>query len=147
MEPAVSEQAADVEQADTYEHPKRKVASVNRVEQWRAKLPVRSKRRKLFDLAALPVDEPKEFRVDRKILARELMPRHGSTAEKTARAEEILREAESVYQQVEDRAAGATARATTLQEAVGIAATLLITGAGLIVGQSALHGVPAQHAL
>jgi hypothetical protein len=33
-----------------------------------------------------------------------------------------------------------TARATTLQEAVGIAATLLIAGAGLIIGQSALRG-------
>jgi hypothetical protein len=51
-----------------------------------------------------------------------------------------LQEAQNIFQGAEDRAAGATARATTLQEAVGIAATLLITGAGLIVGQTALQG-------
>jgi hypothetical protein len=79
--------------------------------------------------------------VDRKALAQQLMPKDGNLADKTARAEEILREAQSIYQDAEDRAAGATTRATTLQEAVGIAATLLITGAGLIVGQSALHGL------
>jgi hypothetical protein len=67
------------------------------------------------------------------------MPTKGSDADKAARATEILQQAQSIYQEAEDRAAGVAARATTLQEAVGIAATLLITGAGLIVGQTALH--------
>ena len=86
------------------------------------------------------MDEPKEFTVDPNVLAKQLMPTNGSDADKATRAAEILQQAQSIYQEAEDRAAGVAARATTLQEAVGIAATLLITGAGLIVGQTALKG-------
>lgn len=123
-----------------YEHPKRKVRETW-VERRRSKLSVDSKARQLFDRAALPVDEPTEFRIDAEALAQQLMPEQGDADETTARAKEILQEAQSIFQQAEDRAAGATTRATTLQGAVGIAATLLITGAGLIVGQSALQGL------
>jgi hypothetical protein len=90
--------------APEYRHPKRQ-APKNWVQTLRTRLPDNARRRKLFDLAARPVDEPTEFTV------------------------------------AEDRAAAANARATTLQGAVGIAATLLLTGAGLIIGKTALHGV------
>jgi hypothetical protein len=97
--------------------------------------------RRQYDRVALRVDEPSEFRVDAKTLAAELIPKDGTPAERATRADEILREAQGIFQQAEERAAGATTRATTLQEAIGIAGTLLITGAGLIVGQSALQGI------
>lgn len=123
-----------------YAHPKRVVLQT-RVERWRAKLQKDSRLRRLYDRAALPVDEPTEFRVDAHTLASQLMPKDGDPAARAARAADILQEAQGIFQQAEDRAAGATDRATTLQEAVGIAATLLIAGAGLIVGQSALQGL------
>lgn len=123
-----------------YEHPKR-IVRETRVERLRAKLPENSSWRRWFDRAALPIDEPTEFRVDAKTLSEQLTPTEADPSEKAARSQEILDEAQSIFQQAEDRAAGATSRATTLQEAVGIASTLLITGAGLIVGQSALHGI------
>jgi hypothetical protein len=136
----MSEQGTASAEHAAYTHPKRIVNPANRVEQWRTKQPSGSFRRWLFDVAALPVDEPGEFTLDRERLAEQLVPKDGSVAEKTARAEEILKEAQKIYEDAEDRAAGATTRATTLQEAVGIAATLLIAGAGLIVGQTALNG-------
>jgi hypothetical protein len=126
--------------AEKYEHPKRPVPS-NWVERLRKQLPKDSWLRARFDSVARPVDEPSEFTVSSKVLAKQLMPTKGSDADKATRAAEILQEAQSIYQEAEDRAAGVAARATTLQEAVGIAATLLITGAGLIVGQTALKGV------
>lgn len=135
------EQTDDAAQADVYKHPKRRVNPANRVERLRAKLTEDSGPRRLFDVAALPVDEPTEFRLGLETLAEQLRPKDGDEAEKAARAEEILQEAQSIFQRAEDRAASATARATTLQEAVGIASTLLIAGAGLIVGQSALQGI------
>jgi len=125
---------------DEYEHPKRKIPN-NWVESLRKKLPKGSRRRNLFDTASRPVGEPTEFMVAEDALAAQLMPTTGADAEKATRAGEILQEAQGIFQRAEHRAAGATSRATTLQEAVGIAATLLITGAGLIVGQTALQGV------
>jgi hypothetical protein len=110
------------------------------VETWRKKLPKDGRRRKWFNKAALPVSEPSEFKVDKGELAVQLMPSPGNEAERVARSVKILDEAHSIYQSVEDRGTSAGTRAATLQEAVGIAATLLITGAGLIVGQSALEG-------
>jgi hypothetical protein len=125
--------------AAEYEHPKRKVPD-NWVESLRNKLPEDSWRRDRFDTLACPVAEPTEFRVAEPELVKQLMPTAGDKAEKADRAAEILQEARILYQGAEDRAAGVTGRATTLQEAVGIAATLLIAGAGLIVGQTALQG-------
>ncbi len=123
-----------------YTHPKR-IVRQTRVERWRAKLPENSWRRRQFDRAALPVDEPTEFRGDGKTLARQLMPIDGTPAEKEARADEILREAQGIFQQAEDRAAGATSRATALADGVGIASAVLFAGAGFIIGQNALHGL------
>jgi hypothetical protein len=129
---------ADAAPAGAYQHPNRQVPA-NWVESLRKKVPA-DWRRDLFDAAARPVAEPTEFVVAEADLAKQLMPATGDKTVKAARAAEILQEAQNISRGAEDRAAGATARATTLQEAVGIAATLLITGAGLIVGQSALHG-------
>lgn len=122
-----------------YEHPKRHRPD-NWVESLRKKLRKDSCWRRQFDKLASPVGEPREFRVSESELVNQLTPTGGEEAERAARAAEILNEAQSIYRGAEDRAAGVTARATTLQEAVGIAATLLIAGAALIVGQSALQG-------
>jgi hypothetical protein len=137
--PAATSASAVAAPEAAYEHPKRKVPD-NWVESLRSKLPEDSWWRDRFDTLACPVAEPSEFRVAEAELAKELMPTAGDQAEKAARAAEILQEARNIYQGAEDRAAGVTGRATTLQEAVGIAATLLIAGAGLIVGQTALQG-------
>jgi hypothetical protein len=130
---------ADAETPRLYKHPKRKPPA-NWVESLRKKLPEGSRRRKRFDALACPVAEPSQFRASETDLAAQLMPTMEDEAVRAARAEVILQEAQDIFQEAENRAAGATSRATTLQEAVGIAATLLLAGAGLIVGQTALHG-------
>jgi hypothetical protein len=94
----------------------------------------------LFDRVALPVDEPTEFTGDEEELARELTPKSGDPERDEDRATELLAEARAIYESAEKRAAGAQERATTLQGAVAIAASLLLAGAALVVGQTALEG-------
>ena len=122
-----------------YEHPKRQPPD-NWVESLRSRLAEGSRLRGWFDTLALPVPEPSQFRASEPDLATQLMPTMESDAARAARSEVILQEAQDIYEEADNRAAGVTERATTLQEAVGIAATLLLAGAGLIVGQTALHG-------
>jgi hypothetical protein len=122
-----------------YNHPERNVPN-NWIEALRKKIPKDSWMRRRFDALACPVAEPTEFRKSEEALAAELTPQTGDDAERLARANAILQQAQNIYDEAQMRAAGATTRATSLQEAVGVAATLLITGAGLIVGQSALQG-------
>jgi hypothetical protein len=113
----------------------------NWVEALRTKLPAGSGRRRLYDKLALPVDEPTEFVTDEATLAAELMPEDTDEDKKVARAAELLTEAQSIYERAEDRAAGAIARATTLQGAVAIATSRLLAGAGLVIGKTALQGI------
>jgi hypothetical protein len=113
----------------------------NWVETLRTKLPAGSRRRSLYDKLALPVDEPTEFVTDEATLAAELMPKENDEDKKATRAAELLTEAQSIYARAEDRAAGATARATTLQGAVAIATSLLLAGAGLVLKQGTLQGI------
>jgi hypothetical protein len=55
-------------------------------------------------------------------------------------AAEVLAEAEDAHGRLRDRVDGAERRATTLQGATAIAASLTLTAAGLLVDRSKLHG-------
>jgi hypothetical protein len=112
----------------------------NWVERLRSRLPEGTWRRWVYDRLAMPVHEPTEFAIDEPTLAARLMPAAGDEDKRATRAADILKEAQAIYQRAEDRSAGATTRATTLQGAVAIAASLLLAGATLVVGQSALQG-------
>ena len=112
----------------------------NWVEKWRAKQPAGSRRRTLFDRLALSVDEPTEFLQGEAALADDLRPDSGDTEIDARRAAELLDEAQEIYERAEDRAAGATTRATTLQGAVAIATSLLLAGAGLVLDRAKLQG-------
>jgi len=68
------------------------------------------------------------------------MPQTGHRERDEQRAAEILAEARKIYDSAEERAAGATTRATTLQGAVAIAGSLLLAGAGLILDGTKVHG-------
>lgn len=111
----------------------------NWVERWRAKYPVGSRRRSLYDTLALPVSEPTDFTEGEDALAAELMPRTGDETQDAVRATEILTEAQTIYQRAEARAFGAETRATTLQGAVAIATSLLLAGAAFVVGGTELQ--------
>lgn len=112
----------------------------NWVERWRAKQPSGSWRRRLYDRLALPVDEPTEFLQGETALAAEIMPSSGDAEADAQRAAELLSEAQDLYARAEERADSATTRATTLQGAVAIAASLLLAGAGLVLDQAKLQG-------
>lgn len=112
----------------------------NWVEKRRAKLPEGSRRRRLYDRLALQVDEPTDFLQGKAELVAQLMPKSGDATAVAARAADLLSEAQASYAQAEERAASATTRATTLQGAVAIAASLLLAGAGLLLDHAKLHG-------
>ena len=112
----------------------------NWVESLRKKLQKGSWWRKQFDTLACPVAEPSEFRVSEAELVKQLMPPGGDEAEGLLGLRRFSRRRETSTKEPGTGRTGSTARATTLQEAVGIAATLLIAGAGLIIGQAALRG-------
>jgi len=115
-------------------------APANWVEWLRARQPEGSLRRRFYDRVALPVGEPTEFTEGEEELAQELTPNTGDPKKDNERATELLAEAQAIYERAENRAAGAQERATTLQGAVAIAASLLLAGAALVVGQTTLEG-------
>jgi hypothetical protein len=119
----------------------------NWVEHWRCKYAEGTRKRWLFDKLALPVDPPTEFREGEDALVQAMLPTTGDAAAKAEQAADLLAEAESTYARAEDRAAGATSRATTLQGAVAIATSLLLAGAGLVVDQAKLQGTGWRVAL
>lgn len=67
------------------------------------------------------------------------MPQTGHRERDEQGAAEILAEAREIYDRAEERAAGATTRATTLQGAVAIAGSLLLAGAELILDSTKVH--------
>jgi hypothetical protein len=112
----------------------------NWVERWRAKQPEGSRRRRLYDNLALPIDPPTNFTGDERELARELTPHTCDEAADAACAAELLTEAQAIFERAERRSAGAQTRATTLQGAVAIAASLLLAGSGLVLNQTNFQG-------
>lgn len=108
------------------------------VERLRVRLPSGSKRRWLFDTLFLPVSEPVEFTEDHKDLVAKLRPEPGPSADERSR--EILAEAQATLASAEARGAGAERRATTLQGAVAIAASVLLAGSALLGDPEKVHG-------
>ena len=100
----------------------------------------RSRWRKLRDRFELGVDTPTEFLQGEEALVAELTPHEGNADADAKRSEEVLREAQHIYSTADERAAGATTRATTLQGAVAIATSLLLAGSGLVFDQAKLQG-------
>jgi hypothetical protein len=115
-------------------------APQNWVERWRARLPAGSKRRRLYDVVALPIQQPTEFMQGETTLVAELMPHTGDDDADAERALEILTEAQDVFARADERAEGAERRATTLQGAVAIATSLVVAAAALSINQTRLEG-------
>jgi hypothetical protein len=115
-------------------------APQNWVERWRARLPTGSKRRRLYDVVALPIQRPTEFTQGGATLAAELTPHTGDDDADAERALEILTEAQDVFARADERAESAERRATTLQGAVAIAASLVVAAAALSINQTRLEG-------
>lgn len=109
------------------------------VERWREKLPENSRRRRYYNRLFLPVSDPVEFTEPHAALVARLQPSAGPSAEE--RSKEILAEAQAVLASAEARGEGAERRATTLQGAVAIAASVLLAGAALLGDPTKVHGV------
>jgi hypothetical protein len=89
---------------------------------------------KLLSAWELKVAAPTEFKEAPAEIASRL------STQDADRAREILDEARDLYATVEARAEGAERRATTLQGAVSVAATLAVAGATLLVDPSKVEG-------
>jgi hypothetical protein len=109
------------------------------VERLREKLPEKSRRRRYYDMLFLPVSDPVEFTEDHAELVAGLRPAPGPSADE--RSKEILAEAQAALASAESRGEGAERRATTLQGAVAIAASVLLAGAALLGDPTKVHGV------
>lgn len=107
----------------------------------RTKLKEGSRRRRSYDAFFLPVAPPTYFTDSKTELVKKLAPK---TTEDIAaddrRAKEILDEAQALYDGVDDRIAGAQTRATTLQGAAAVAASLVIAGGALLADPSKVQG-------
>lgn len=108
------------------------------VERLREKFPQESRRRRIYDRVFLPVADPVEFTEKHEELVARLRPSAGPSAEE--RSKEILAEAEATLASTEARGEGAERRATTLQGAVAIAASVLLAGAALLGDPTKIHG-------
>jgi hypothetical protein len=108
------------------------------VERWREKLPEKSFWRRRYDRLFLPVSDPVEFTEDHEELVAKLRPPAGLSADERSR--EILAEAQAALASAEARGEGAERRATTLQGAVAIAASVLLAGAALLGDPTKVHG-------
>ena len=108
------------------------------VERWRLALPEGSHRRDWYDAFFLSVSEPIEFTESHEVLVRRLTPPAGPAADE--RSKEILTDAQALFAEAEARGEGAERRATTLQGAVAIAASVLLAGGALLSDPSKVHG-------
>jgi hypothetical protein len=117
------------------------------VERCRRRLPKGSRRRGLYDKFFLPLDPPTEFTEPRESLAARLMPRTSDGDPDLARTSEVLQEAQAIYARAEERVDSAERRATTLQGAITIAASLLLAGGTFLADPSKVHGTAWRIAL
>jgi hypothetical protein len=108
------------------------------VERLRARLKEGGRPRRIYDRLFLPVADPVEFTEGHKELVKRLRPPEGPDA--AGRAAEILAEAQATFASAEGRGEGAERRATTLQGAVAIAASVLLAGAALLGDPSTIQG-------
>ena len=108
------------------------------VERLRARFKEGGRLRRTYDRIFLPVANPVEFTEGHENLVKRLHPPEGPDA--AERAAEILAEAQATFAAAEARGEGAERRATTLQGAVAIAASVLLAGAALLGDPSKVHG-------
>jgi hypothetical protein len=90
--------------------------------------------RRLLSRWELEVEAPTVFTGTYTEIAKEL------ATDEVERARETLAEAQKLFQSVDLRAEGAERRATTLQGAVSVAATVAIAGATLLADPTKIHG-------
>jgi hypothetical protein len=108
------------------------------VERLRTKFEEGGRPRRVYDRLFLPVADPVEFTEGHEELVERLRPPEGPEA--AGRAAEILAEAQATFAAAETRGEGAERRATTLQGAVAIAASVLLAGAALLGDPSKIQG-------
>lgn len=108
------------------------------VERMRARLKVGGRARRIYDRLFLPVADPVEFTEGHEELVERLRPPEGPDA--AERAAEVVAEARATFTAAEVRGEGAERRATTLQGAVAIAASVLLAGAALLGDPTKVHG-------
>lgn len=123
------------------------IAEEHWVERGRRKLTEGSYGRRLYDNFFLPLDPPTEFTEPEDQLAAKLIPRSSSGVPEDARTAEVLEEAWGIYGRAEERIDSAERRATTLQGAITIAATLLLSGAAFLADPAKVHGQGWRDAL
>jgi hypothetical protein len=109
-------------------------------ERWRDKFPQGTRRGRWYESFFLPIKPPTRFTEDHDELVARLTPPEKDGEPDEERAKEILEEAQATYQDAEDRREGAERRATTLQGAVAIAASLLLAGGALLADPSKVRG-------
>ena len=103
----------------------------NWVERLRSRLPKDSRRRRLYDRIAWPLEPRDYFSEGEYELTEALTPGAGTDEEKLKRADELLSEAQAIYASAWANAESAERRATTLQGAVAVATSLLVAGSAL----------------
>jgi hypothetical protein len=108
------------------------------VERWREKLPEKSFWRRKYNTLFLPVSDPVEFTEAHDELVGKLRPPASPSADE--RSKDILAEAQAALASTEARGESAERRATTLQGAVAIAASVLLAGAALLGDPTKIHG-------
>jgi hypothetical protein len=97
-------------------------------------------RRRVYDKAFLPIAPPTRFTEPHDGLVRQLTPRTDDGALDEDRTKEILDEAQATFASADARIEGAERRATTLQGAVAIAASLLVAGGALLADAAKVRG-------
>lgn len=96
--------------------------------------------RRLYDSVFLPVDPPTRFTENHDELVKRLTPRTADGSTDEDRTRDLLAEAQATFKSAEERIEGAERRATTLQSAVAIAASLLVAGGALLADPSKVRG-------
>jgi hypothetical protein len=109
-------------------------------ERWRHKFREGTWPRRRYDSVFLPIAEPTVFTEPHEELVRLLTPRKIAGQWDEERTKEILEEAQSIFDQADQRGQAAERRATTLQGAVAIAASLLVAGGALLADPSKVRG-------
>jgi hypothetical protein len=106
----------------------------------RERFPDGSRRRRLHDTAFLPIDPPTRFTEPHPELVERLTPRTTDGDIDEERTKEVLSEAQATFASADARIEGAERRATTLQGAVAIAASLVLAGGALLADASKVRG-------
>jgi hypothetical protein len=109
-------------------------------ERWRDKVREGTRLRRWYDSVFPSIEEPTAFTEPHDDIVIRLTPRKIAGQWDEERTEEILEEARSIFQQADERGQAAERRATTLQGAVAIAASLVLAGGALLADPAKVQG-------